>query len=289
MKNKKVLSIEQQSQLYPIIDYIQNNYNQPLEVAKLEQLSFYSYRNLQRIFKAVYNETIGNYQKRLRLEKSAKLMSYSNSQSISDIALTVGYADLQAFRKAFKKHYGIAPSQQRPLLHEILSNIKQDLPIIEFPVLEPKTLTLPDFEVVYNSYRGAYDNQELNQAWEELLDNCHPNSKLQHYGIIYDDPDITQDTHCQYDACIEKHPNLLKDKLSIPIHSKIIPQQRYLVFEHQGSYDTLENTHNAIFGGWLLQQTKIQFTEGPILEHYHTNYRQTEKEDDYLTYVYVPY
>ncbi|MCP4442595.1 MAG: AraC family transcriptional regulator [Aureispira sp.] len=285
MPIKKRPNTNQQSQLYPIVDYIQTQYNQTLEIPKLEQLSYYSYRNLQRIFKAIYGETIGSYQKRLRLEKAAKLMSYSNSQSISDIALTVGYADLQAFRKAFKKHYGIAP----PKLQEILKTIHPELPNTNFPLLEPTIVKLPAIQVVYNSYRGAYNNDQLNQTWDLLLDNCHPNPQLQHYGIIYDDPDITKAIYCQYDACIENAPNLLKEPTTIPISKKTIPAQRYLCFEHQGSYDLLDDTHNAIFGGWLLQQTDKEFTEGPILEHCAINYRQTDKAEDYLTYIYIPY
>ena len=103
-------NFHQQNSLYPLLEFIEQHCHETIEPAVLEQLSFYSYRNLQRIFKSLFGETIGAYQKRIRLEKAAKRLHYSD-KSISDIAFEVGYSDLQAFRKAFKKQFGEGASR----------------------------------------------------------------------------------------------------------------------------------------------------------------------------------
>jgi AraC-like DNA-binding protein len=48
--------------------------------------------------------------KRLRLNKAVKLIE-SNSGNISEIALEVGFINPAHFSEAFKKHFGVAPSQ----------------------------------------------------------------------------------------------------------------------------------------------------------------------------------
>jgi AraC-like DNA-binding protein len=48
--------------------------------------------------------------KRTRLNKAAKLIE-NNSGNISEIALEVGYNNPSYFAEAFKKQFGVAPSQ----------------------------------------------------------------------------------------------------------------------------------------------------------------------------------
>jgi AraC-like DNA-binding protein len=48
--------------------------------------------------------------KRTRLSKAAKLIE-NNSGNISEIALEVGFSNPSYFAEAFKKQFGVAPSQ----------------------------------------------------------------------------------------------------------------------------------------------------------------------------------
>ena len=178
--------------LIPVLDYIQTNYNQSIPPKELEQISFYSYRSLQRIFKSLFGETIGVYQKRIRLENAAKLMHYSD-KSITDIAIEVGYADLQAFRKAFKKQYKIPPSSKRPELLQLLEQLQQEIkyPSLAIQTLEATKTTLPPIDVVFKTYQGPYDNVQLSLVWEQLFETYSSLERPQEYGLIFDDIDIT--------------------------------------------------------------------------------------------------
>lgn len=44
--------------VYNIIHFIENNYDQEVSIKQLEEVSHYSYRNIQRIFKYTCKETI---------------------------------------------------------------------------------------------------------------------------------------------------------------------------------------------------------------------------------------
>ena len=72
------------------ISYIQQNFKEKIDIDLIESISNYSYRNINRIFLALHHETIGKYIKRIRLEKAAEYLKFSNHQ-ISDIALEVGF------------------------------------------------------------------------------------------------------------------------------------------------------------------------------------------------------
>jgi len=64
---------------------------------------------MQRHFKNVYGKSIYHYylEKKLALGKS---MIASKNKSISEIAYTLGYNKINSFSKAFKKQYGVLPS-----------------------------------------------------------------------------------------------------------------------------------------------------------------------------------
>lgn len=67
-------------------------------------------------FTRVFTQTVGippiQYLQNLRLEKSAELLRHS-ALSVTEIALSTGYADLYSFTRAFSKRYRISPSEYR--------------------------------------------------------------------------------------------------------------------------------------------------------------------------------
>lgn len=65
-----------------------------------------------RLFKAIYAITPHQYGLRKRLESAYALLK-NEQYAISDIALDVGFSDIHSFNKAFRKHFGIAPSSVR--------------------------------------------------------------------------------------------------------------------------------------------------------------------------------
>lgn len=87
-----------------IIKYIEEHYNQDISIQKLEQLSNYSYRNVQRVFKKIFNESLGAFQKRLKLKNAYKKLIYT-LDPITDVAYSVGFDSLQSFSKSFKKQF----------------------------------------------------------------------------------------------------------------------------------------------------------------------------------------
>ena len=76
--------------IHKVLIFVEKNFNRNISVEELEDISNYSYRNIQRVFKKIFKENIGEFQKRVRLENGFKRLIYSN-ESISDISIDIGY------------------------------------------------------------------------------------------------------------------------------------------------------------------------------------------------------
>ena len=98
--------------LLALIDFLEKSNENTLTMKAVEQTTHYSYRNINRIFKLFFGKSIGRYHKEKLLEASADQIQYSE-KPITEIAYDLGYSDLQAFNKAFKKMYEQSPAQFR--------------------------------------------------------------------------------------------------------------------------------------------------------------------------------
>lgn len=266
------------TQIYNTQAYIEAHYNELIGTQTLENISCYSYRNLQRVFKSVYGETMGAYQTRLKVENAYKKLIFS-STSISDIALEVGFSDLQALRKAFAKRYGYSPSHARK---EKPALLRSDEPNFSLATpLQPSIVSLAPLDIYYQSIKTDYDNLEIDQLWDQLMNCDFPHFDMQYYGVINDEPLITDSIHCRYDAGVT-HAD---QKGELPM--KTVGGGHYAQFVYQGGYHQIDRFYDAIFSHWLLQ-TPLEVSEKPILEHYVKFDEHTPNKEEYLTHIYVP-
>lgn len=88
----------------------QENIRTPM--ADLSKLTFYSYRQLTRLFKQYTGETLNEYTMKIRLNYAASLLR-STDMGILDISSQVGYDSLSYFIKTFQKYFHASPSKYR--------------------------------------------------------------------------------------------------------------------------------------------------------------------------------
>ncbi|MCV9930065.1 AraC family transcriptional regulator [Flavobacterium sp. LS1R49] len=264
--------------IYNTRNYIETHYNQIISIDSLENISCYSYRNLQRIFYSLFNETIGAYQTRLKIENGYKKLLYSNAP-ISDIALEVGFADVQSFSKTFKKHFNCSPSLARNQKELLLNDLHPQQAI--FCILKPEIFFIPEITVYYLSCKTSYINPEIENLWDTILKNDFPRTNTDFFGVITDDILITEKSKCTYEACIATSVTIK----NLPL--KTIFGGKYASFFHEGSYETIEDTYQQIFGGWFLSND-FEFSHSPVIEKYIKNEANCDNESDYLTAIFIP-
>src|SRR5277367_4528515 len=95
-----------------VIDYLRGNLDRQVKLKELARVACLSEFHFHRIFGAVSGETLNNFTNRLRLEKAARLLRYSD-QSLTGIALECGFSSSAAFSRAFRSGYDTSPSEFR--------------------------------------------------------------------------------------------------------------------------------------------------------------------------------
>ena len=68
---------------------------------------------LRSCFKAVYGLPLGLFIRQTRLSHAAQLLAEDSSLSIGEVASRVGYANHSRFASAFRRLYGLTPSEYR--------------------------------------------------------------------------------------------------------------------------------------------------------------------------------
>lgn len=106
------MKIDYHKKLRPVIRYLEQNYDQALNLEQVAERAHLSPYHFHRIFKAVTGETLNDFLRRLRLEQAANKLFY-NKPSVTEVALNHGFGSSQSMAKAFQKYFGITPTQVR--------------------------------------------------------------------------------------------------------------------------------------------------------------------------------
>ena len=72
-----------------------------------------SRRHLQRVFSEVHGKSFRTALTHIRLARAAELLAAPGPSRIRDIAHAVGYHEPAQFAKAFRRRYGMVPSEFR--------------------------------------------------------------------------------------------------------------------------------------------------------------------------------
>ncbi len=286
MKNKT--QIERYKKL---LSYLEEQFKEDINIEKVEGISHYSYRNINRIFQALNHETIGKYIKRLRLEKAAQYLKFSGD-SVSDIAFEVGFEDVAAFSKAFKNHFGFTPSSFRQSSESLQALLQQTLfPDAATALPLPFEIEyLPAFDFLCLEYRGAYEDIDaINKLWESFLEYTTQKNLVTEDSIfmaeILDDDDISEQINCRYNlALILEQPLPFQPEglFRVKHHAR----QKYAKFIHQGPHELSVHTYHEIYARWM-QEVHLEFADLPNLEFFPNDEADTPPEE-LITEIYIP-
>lgn len=92
------------------IDHVLSNLGEPLSLEVVAQAAGTSPFHFHRIFRSLVGETLGQFVKRLRLERALFMLSHGPRHSLTDVALACGFGSSSDFSRSFKQRYGVAPS-----------------------------------------------------------------------------------------------------------------------------------------------------------------------------------
>ncbi|PMS37262.1 AraC-like DNA-binding protein [Trinickia symbiotica] len=100
---------------FPRIDkWLRTNLSEPLRVPDLAAHCGFGTRRFHQLFEEAFGTTPHRYLQRLRLDTALALLRDPRN-TLTDVALAVGFGDQSAFTHAFTRRFGLAPGQWRAM------------------------------------------------------------------------------------------------------------------------------------------------------------------------------
>ena len=96
----------------PALAHMRAHFQQEITNQRLASISNMSLRAFERRFRAAFHLTPQRFLRKLRLRIASRALVYTN-ESLSEIALTCGFADQSHFSREFRRHFGRTPREYR--------------------------------------------------------------------------------------------------------------------------------------------------------------------------------
>jgi len=266
-----------------VVAYINNHLDETLELKTLANEAALSDFHFHRIFKALKGEAIGGYITRLRLEATARLLRYT-ALTIEEIAFNIGYETPASLSKAFKKQYGISPTEYRTNKDTYI--MKKEIINPDLALKTPKIVTLEPKNLIYVALTGAYGSLDYGKAYEQLWAVIKAQKLftkgIESICISYDDPKITEGSLQRSDVCLAIHKSATPQE---EVSCKTLAGGKYAVFFYQGCYENLSQVYDTAVR-WVIDH-EYTLREEPFFEKYLNDARRTPIEK-LKTEIYIP-
>ncbi|WP_394829779.1 GyrI-like domain-containing protein [Pendulispora albinea] len=273
-----------------VLVHIQAHLDGPLNLEDLAKLSHFSPYHFHRVFRALVGESVHRYVRRLRLEGAALKLKQTD-QSVLEIALGAGYETHEAFTRAFRAMFRVAPSAFRARHALIRSERGPALGLgggfanDEESIMNVTIQRIEPLRIAFIRHVGPYDR--VGETFQRLLAWAAPlgllGPKVTILGVSHDDPSITPEDKLRFDAALVVDASVQADG---EVGVGELAGGEHAVACHRGSYQELGKTYNALYGEWLPTSGR-EPADHPPFEIY-LNDPETTEPDELLTDIYIP-
>jgi AraC family transcriptional regulator len=258
-----------------VIDYLRGNLHRPVKLAELADVACFSEFHFHRIFTAVSGETLNSFTNRLRLEKAARLLRYSE-KSLTDIALDCGFSSSATFSRAFRAGYDTSPSQFRKsgeikkskIRKELLPEDEYGLPMSaeEKRAAFPVTLVdIPERQIAYIRVTNAFDMDKVLAALKKVIEWAKSQDVFSRgilFGMSVDDPHVTPKHLYRYEVCLASS---LRFQCIEGMSKLKMPAMRYATIRVSGDIHKVATAWDYLYRDWLIHSA-YEPEHAPALE-----------------------
>lgn len=235
-----------------------------------------------RVYRAVTGETLADAVRRARLNAAAVRLAHGTAP-LPTVAVEAGYPNLQSFERAFRTAFERTASDVRRSRSAPppLRAPKQK----DFTMTDVTLRTVPPRVVAALVHKGPYF--KVGETFTRLIGQLAPTPLMGRIGhsvaLYHDDPaavapeDLT--AHVGFEVPADA---VLPDG----IERITLPAGREAVAIHEGSYDGLPGTWNAVYGDWLPASGEAPAAHPPYERYLNTP--MDTAPDDLRTEICVP-
>ncbi|MEZ8824018.1 GyrI-like domain-containing protein [Vibrio amylolyticus] len=291
-----------QDRIRPVLDYVHQNLDQPLTLEKAAAISHFSKYHFQRIFSVMIGESLVQYTNRLRLERAANLLLFSQNSSVTDIAMTLGFSSSTNFTRAFKEHFGVSPVQVKKgkSISDLSQNPTQQYNMDKMALghvhtmknqePQPDSIIHPSRIIhqpnqplcILRSERG-YQLSSIFQCWDDLMqwsiENKIDDKEGAIFALCHDNPIFTPTEKCRYDAAIVIGEELI-NQIQEPFQLGELEGGKYAVFHYKGSPQEIQKFHLSLYAKWL-PYSGYEPDGFPLLEHYYQPFSEAQLDENH--------
>ncbi|MFC4209564.1 GyrI-like domain-containing protein [Pedobacter lithocola] len=247
-----------------VIDHLNVHLDRPVPLEELASVAFFSPFHFHRVFVAMMGETVKAFTSRMRNEKAARLLKFSE-KPISEIAAECGFSSTSTLSRLFKQYFAVSPGRYRKGEKIKNSKIRKDLqPIIEyhcelkeqelerlFPV---EIMHLKERRVAYIRVTDAFREGVVVSAFAKLVIwakdlGIYESETI--FGMSKDDPEVTPKQKYRYEACITL-PENFKVGPDSPVQTRVLPACKYAFTKVTGDINLVARGINYLFDNWLI-------------------------------------
>jgi AraC family transcriptional regulator len=275
--------------MHRVTAHIDQHLDQFLDLEGLAEVAHFSPFHFHRLFSALMGETLGAYLRRRRCEVAATRLLAQPKLSVLQIALGVGFGSAEAFTHAFAARFGCSPTTWRlrqAAERAAISNPDQtnskpgqvegpeatnnDVPKIQAETpMKVEIIERKPTPIAYLRHVGPY-GEPIGIFWQTEVYPWMVTNRLigqPRYGISHDDPSVTAQEQCRYDAGCELPDNAL---VGGNAHRTTVPGGKYAALSFKGVVAAFEPAWDRLLRDWL-PSSGLQLDNRPMFEYYPTD------------------
>lgn len=107
-----IINGRERVRLCTAIDFLASHDGDALRLEDVAREAGTSVSTLQRLFRAVHGTTVGEFYRRIRLDRARRLLE-QDRVSVTEAAFAAGYSNPANFATAFKRRFGVPPRTLR--------------------------------------------------------------------------------------------------------------------------------------------------------------------------------
>ncbi|MBA6140568.1 MULTISPECIES: AraC family transcriptional regulator [Pseudomonas] len=271
-----------------VLAYIDSHLEGDLSVNALSRIANFSPFHFHRQFTAYMGVPVTRYVQLMRLRRAAHQLVASPTTPVLEAAFGAGFESPEAFSRAFKRAFGMAPSvfAKAPnwqawsavfVVPHLTRSITMQIRIVDFA----------ETRVAALEHRGAPslvgESVARFRQWR-MHSGQSPVATSRTFGIPYDNPDTTPAHAFRFAVCGEMDEAVKPNDFGV--HERVIPAGRCAVIRHTGSPDYIGETIYPLYRDWL-PSSREELRDHPLFFQYLSVYPETPLEQ-WETDVYVP-
>ena len=261
-------------------DFIEQNLGGPLQLEAVAQAAHFSPFHFHRLFTAITGETLYQFIQRIRLERAASRLNQESRESITAIAIDLGFSSSATFARAFKSYFGVSASayrenqesKDRKLLHKNgkatgssetysvwvdfdTTQRRNQMNPVKAKSIEVKNL--PAKSLAYVRHIGPYAGNDklFNSLTNTVMSWAGPRGLFQpgqteFISVYHDDPEITDQSKLRISVGLTVPANTI---CSGEISLMEIPAGQYVCGLFEIDVSEYGAAWHAVCGEWMPQ------------------------------------